>query len=239
MNNSINRLISLALAIVLSVNIFWITANAKENKNITGIWETDFIFSASDLGVNGKDIVFRCELTFKEDGSLASKWSAIELSSIKVYFHQMFVNAYYACGFGAGCTSIEEIESACVASTGKSVTEHVDAFLDGFDMNTIFCPADCEGTYEYGDKGSEVYLDIMLMGQNSNPTIPNSYVINENTLDISADSFGQPHYIMNCKLKKDLNEPVPPVTQPPVTVPPTTEFPATEPSFPDNMTDKG
>ena len=237
------RILSIFMTLAIFLSAFSIVCGAEENKQdnnaLLGIWETDFVFPASDLGVDGKDIVFRCELTFKGNGTVTSQWTAVELSSIKIYFHQMFVNAYYACGFGAGYTSIEEIEQICVASTGKSVAGYVFEFLDSFDMETIFCPADDEGNYVHKNIDSELYIDITLMGLDSDPSVANRYVRNGNKLEITADSFGQPKQVIHCELKKVLEEPTlpdnhpsdpnPPVTDPTVTVEPsTTEPPITD-----------
>lgn len=190
-----NRLLSLLLALVLSVGMVPMTASAATN--ITGTWETDFVFPAADLGVQANDITYRCRLTFHNDGTVTTEWTALDLSALRLYFHQMFVNAYYACAYGSGITDSAEVERFCMESTGMSVSDYMFSFLDSFDINALFTPASEFGFYNV--VGSDLYLEMTLMGNPSSSDVPNPMVRIGNSLQIGAASFGQPNYVMNCR----------------------------------------
>lgn len=203
MNKTSKSVISLLLAVLLIAGLLPVTAAAEETTTATGTtmvgtWQTDFVFPAADLGVMAADSVLRCELAFAADGTVTADWTAVELASIRTYFHQMFVNAYYACAYGAGYTSLEAIEQFCMESTGKSVSEYMDAFLDSYDMYALFTPASTSGTYRVSDDATQLYLDITLMGNVSDPSIPNSCVTEGDTMNINAASFGKPDYTFVC-----------------------------------------
>lgn len=179
---------SFLLILVLTFGVVPTTASAATN--ITGTWETDFVFPAADLGVQANDAVFRCCLTFGSNGSVSASWTAVDLSAIRLYFHQMFVNAYYACAYCSGITDLEEVERTCVESTGMSVSAYMFSILDAFDMNTLFTPAPESGVYAIVN--GDLHLDMSLMGNPSDPDTPNPIVRSGSSLEITAASFGQP-----------------------------------------------
>lgn len=165
-------------------------AATRTEYNLVGTWTTDLVFSAADFGVEAEDIRFRCTLTFDADGTVTADWTAVELTAIKLYFHQIFVNAYYACAYGAGYTDIEAIEAFCQESTGMSVSDYMMSFLDSFDMNAIFTPASASGTYEYRD--GLLFWDLKLMELTSDPTVGNPCTLGGDTMTITTVSHGQP-----------------------------------------------
>ena len=167
-----------------------------EYDKIIGNWEYDLVFSAADMGVQANDIVFRCALAFTRDGAVSANWTAVELEAIKLYFHQMFVNAYYACAYAAGYTDIESIEAFCMESTGKSVSDYMMSFLDSYDMKAIFTPAPSSGTYTYSN--NQLFWDLNLMELTSDPTVANSCIIDGNTMTINLASHGRADYNMVC-----------------------------------------
>lgn len=195
MNKILKCTLSLLLVLVLTVGVVPMTASAATN--ITGTWETDFVFSAADLGVQANDAVFRCQLTFGSNGSVSASWTPIDLSAIRLYFHQMFVNAYYACAYCSGITDLEEVERTCVESTGMSVSSYMFSILDAFDMNTLFTPAAESGIYTIVN--GDLHLDMTLMGNPSNPDTPNPLVRSGDSLEITPVSFGQPDYTLTLR----------------------------------------
>lgn len=171
-------------------------ATKTEYNRIIGAWETDFVFPAADFGVQAEDIVFRCALTFSKEGVVTANWTAVELTAIKLYFHQMFVNSYYACAYAAGYTEIEAIEAFCMESTGKSVSDYMMSFLDGYDMKAMFTPAPAGGTYEYSN--NQLFWDLKLMDLTSDPSVANPCTIDGDTMSITPVSHGQSDYTMVC-----------------------------------------
>ena len=194
MPKKFTRLLSLLLVLVLAVGLVPLTASAATN--IIGTWETDFVFSAADLGVQANDAVFRCRLTFDSDGTINANWTAIDLSAIRLYFHQIFVSAYYACAYASGVTDIQMVEYACMEATGMSVSDYIASFLDSYDMNALFTPAPESGTYAVVD--NNLYLTMTLMGNSSNGNTPNPITRQGGALSIQAASFGRSDYVLNC-----------------------------------------
>lgn len=168
-----------------------------EYNRIIGTWETDFVFPAADFGVEAEDIVFRCALNFTKGGTVTANWTAVELTAIKLYFHQMFVNSYYACAYAAGYTELEAIEAFCLESTGMSVSDYMMSFLDGYDMKAMFTPAPAGGTYEYSS--NQLFWDLKLMDLASDPSVANPCTIDGDTMTITPVSHGQGDYTMTCK----------------------------------------
>lgn len=171
-------------------------ATKTEYNQIIGTWETDIVFPAADLGVQAEDIRFRCTLNFTKEGVVTANWTSVELTAIKLYFHQMFVNSYYACAYAAGYTELEAIEAMCMESTGKSVSDYMMSFLDGFDMKAMFTPAPAGGTYTYSN--NQLFWDLKLMELTSDPAVANPCTIDGNTMNIKLVSHGNPDYTMVC-----------------------------------------
>ena len=170
----------------------------REVAPVVGVWETDIVFPAADLGVQAPDIVFRCKLTFGEDGIVTADWESVELTAIRMYFHTMFVNSYYACAYGAGITSFEEVERYCLESTGMGVAEYMDAFLNSFDMNALFRPESTEDSYRLNAEGDAMYTDLQIMAIASDPEVANRFAVSGDTLEWTADSYDMPEYTFVC-----------------------------------------
>lgn len=171
-------------------------ATKTEYNQIIGTWETDIVFPAADLGVQAEDIRFRCALNFTKEGVVTANWTSVELNAIKLYFHQMFVNSYYACAYAAGYTELEAIEAFCMESTGKSVSDYMMSFLDGYDMKAMFTPAPAGGTYTYS--AGQLFWDLQLMELTSDPAVANPCTIDGSTMNIQLVSHGNPDYTMTC-----------------------------------------
>ena len=169
--------------------------------SITGSWTTDVVLPAADLGVNAPDAVLRCTLTFDENGNASASWEAKDLSALKMFFHDMFVTAYYACGIGAGFTTIEAIEEQCMASTGMNVSAYMDAFLAPYDFGAIFTPPSATVTYRYNSDRTAIYTDLEFMGVPSNPAIANALTMQfSSAMSINAASYDKPDTNLNCNL---------------------------------------
>ena len=194
MKNARKRLLSLLLTLVLVIGMIPVTASATTN--ITGTWQTDITMSAADLGVNAPDSVLRATLTFSDDGHVTADWEALDLTAFRLFFHNMFVNAYYAVAYSAGITDINEIEQYCMNSTGMSVSAYMDTIVTNEAMIAAFTPASTQGQYLLQD--NNVYLDITLMGNTSNPDIPNPITFDGSTMYLNAASFGQSNYTFAC-----------------------------------------
>lgn len=167
--------------------------------NLTGAWTTDFAFSAADLGVSAPDSIIRATLTFSNNGQLTASWEAVDLTALRIYFHDMFVNAYYALGYGMGITDFNEIEQYCMDSTGMNVSDYMDTIVTDEAIEAAFVPnAPAPGTYRLNDDGSAVFMDIVLLGVESDGSVENSYVIGGDTLYLNAASFGKPDYTFVC-----------------------------------------
>lgn len=178
--------------------ITWVPYGTPALPELTGTWNADFVFPAADLGVQANDIVFRCTLTFTEDGAATADWTPIDLSALREYFHDMFVNAYYACAYGAGFTTFEAIEEFCQNSTGMNVSAYMYSFLDGFNMYTLFKPASASGIYSYTPDHTAFFTTLPLMSRPSDATVPNPFTQSDSRLTFQANSYGLPEQTITC-----------------------------------------
>lgn len=167
---------------------------------LTGTWESDFVFPASDLGVQANDIVFRCKLTFASDNTVTAHWTSIDLSAIREYFHGLFVNAYYACAYGAGFTTFESVEEFCLSSTGMNVRDYMYSFLDSFNMSQLFTPAPASGICSYNSDHTAFFTTLPLMARHSDSTVPNPFTRSGDTLSFQASSYGLPETTVACRI---------------------------------------
>ena len=206
MQTILKRLFSLLLALVLLVGTVPMSASATEN--LTSIWQTDLTMSAAELGVNASDPVLRATLTLAADGHVTADWEAVNLTAFRIFFHDMFVNAYYAMAYGAGITDINEIEQFCLDSTGMTVSAYMDTIVTEQAITAAFTPASTRGLYMVD--GSNVYLDMDLMGITSNPEVPNPITRGDGALYLNAVSFGKGDLIFICRsIDVDPEEPGP------------------------------
>lgn len=166
---------------------------------IVNAWTADVVLAAADLMVSAPDATLRATFTFRDDGTATTTWEAIDLTALKLYFHQMFVNAYYACGYGAGFTTFEAIEDACIAQNGMGVSEYMRNFINQYDFEAIFTPADTSGTYRIS--GDKLYTDMAIMAVSSDNTIGNVFTVEGDTLKLNAASYGMPDFTFVCTLK--------------------------------------
>ena len=166
--------------------------------SIAGKWQTDVVFPAAEMGVSAPDSVLRATMTFGEDGQASVTWEAIDLTAIKEYFHQMFVNAYYACAYGAGVTSLEDIERMCMESSGMSVSDYMYAFMEPYDMKAMFTPASTSGRYIYNEDHSAIYTDMPIMEAASDAAIANVFRVTGDHMTLNAASYGKPEYTFAC-----------------------------------------
>lgn len=166
--------------------------------SVTGSWTTDLLFAAADLGVSAPDSVIRATLTFNEDGTASTSWEAVDLTALRMYFHQMFVNAYYAMAYGAGITDINEIEQFCINASGMGVSAYMDTIVTQEAIARAFTPAATSGLYMYNEDHSAIYTDMPIMDVGSNADIANSFVIGGNTMYLNAASYGKPDYTFVC-----------------------------------------
>lgn len=219
MSKLCKRFLCLMLAVMMGFTVLPCAADAR-TPSLLGAWETDFVFPASDLGVSAPDVVFRCRLEFQPGGSVRASWIPVELSAIRLYFHQMFVSAYYACAYGAGFTSFEAVEQFCIESTGMGVLEYMFSFLDSYDMYTLFCPPSTSGFYRLNETGNQLYLDLILGDNVSNPNIGNSCSISDNAIVTNLASYGEPsHFLYLSRIGASPEPSVPDETEPPETEP--------------------
>lgn len=187
MHNALKKLFSLLLVLVLAFGMLPVTAHAAENTNITGTWETEVRFPASDLDVQANDITYHFQITFHEDGTVTTAWEALDLSALRLYFHQMFISAYYYCAYGSGISDPAEVERLCWQSTGMTVSDYILSFLDSFNMEALFTPTGEFGFYKV--EGSDLYLELTLMGNPSDSTLPNPLVRIGNSLQITLSGY--------------------------------------------------
>lgn len=169
--------------------------------SIAGSWYTDITLSAADLGVNAPDACLRAHVTFGDNYTCTVNWEVIDLTAIRMYFHQMFVASYYACAYGAGMTDLNEIEALCVETTGKSVSDYMSALLDQFDMNALFTPPASTGTYQYDGTHTAIYTNMPFMAVESNGTVADTFTVDGNTLLLNAASWGKPEYTFHLTLE--------------------------------------
>ena len=165
---------------------------------LTGTYTTDLVMPAADLGVSAPDSVLRATLTFGEDGSASCTWEAVDLTAFRIFFHDMFVNAYYAMAYGAGITDLAEIERFCMESTGLSVSDYMDTLVTDQAMIESFTPASTSGTYSYNADHTAIFTDLAIMEVPSDPSVENSFVLGGNTLYLNAASWDKPDYTFVC-----------------------------------------
>lgn len=189
MKRPVIRLITILLALALTTAILPAPALAAESTSITGIWETDLVLPAADLGVQASDSILRCRLSFHPDGTVTASWTAVDLTALRLYFHQMFVSAYYAMAYGAGITDINAIEASCLETNGMTVSQYMDTIVTPAAMEAAFTPADEFGIYRV--VGSNLYLEMTLMGIYSDHQIANPITLNDNSLQITPSAFGK------------------------------------------------
>ena len=199
MKKTWKSVISMVLAIVMIAGLLPVMAAAEETTNTTmvGTWQTDITMSSAEMGIDAPDSVLRCELAFAADGSVTADWTAVELTGIRLYFHQMFVSAYYALAYGMGITDLAQVEEFCQQSTGMSVSAYMDTIVTADAIKAAFTPASTAGTYRVSNDATQLYLDMVLMGQTSDPNVANACVTEGNVMKISATSFGS-DYIFVC-----------------------------------------
>ncbi len=171
------------------------------SQSIQGTWTTDLVLSASDLGVSAPDSVIRATLTFAEDGTANVQWQPMDLTALRLYFRDMFVNAYYAMAYGTGITDLNEIEAFCQQSTGMSVSAYMDTIVTPEAMIASFTPPSTAGTYRLSEDGTAIYTDLPIMEVPSDPGVANSFVIGNDTLYLTATSWDKPDYTFVCSRK--------------------------------------
>ena len=170
-------------------------------QNIQGSWTTDLVLSAADLGVSAPDAVIRATLTFSNDGSASAEWQAMDLTALRLYFRDMFVNAYYAMAYGTGITDLNQIEALCMESTGMSVSDYMDTIVTQEAITAAFTPAATFGSYTLSEDGTAIYTDLAIMDVPSDSSTPNSFVIGNDTLYLPATSWGKPEHTFVCTRK--------------------------------------
>ena len=170
----------------------------EQLSEVTGSWTTDLVMSAADLGVSAPDSVLRATMTFREDGTCTTTWEAVDLTAFRIFFHDMFVNAYYAMAYGAGITDLAQIEQFCIDSTGMGVSAYMDTLVTDEAMVQSFTPASTSGQYMYNADHSAIYTTMSIMDVRSNPETANSFVIGGNTMYLNAASYGKPDYTFVC-----------------------------------------
>lgn len=171
--------------------------------SITGTYTTDLIFPAADLGMPSyiADSIIRATLVFANDGKVSMTWQAINLTALRLYFYDLFRNAYYAMAYGAGITDFNEIEQFCINSTGMSVDAYVKSIVTHNAMVAAFTPAPTSGTYAYNDDHTALSTDMPIMNVSSHTSILNTFTIDGNTLYLNAASYGKPEYTFVCTRK--------------------------------------
>lgn len=189
------KVLSLLLALVLTLTFLPLPAHADDNASIVGTWYADIVFPATDLEVQANDSILRCHLSFHSDSTVTAKWTAVDLTAIRLYFHQMFVCSYYAMAYGAGITDINAIETTCLESTGMTVSQYMDTIVTPAAIEAAFTPADEFGIYRL--VGSKLYLEMSLMGAYSDHQIANPITLDGNSLQIVPAAFGKADTVLN------------------------------------------
>ena len=183
-------------------NVTWVPYRVTAAEPaIAGTYTTDIVFPAADLGISAPDSVIQATLTFGEDGKVTADWEALDLTALKIYFHDMFVNAYYAVAYGSGITNIDEIEAYCLESTGMAVSAYMDTIVTDEAMKAAFTPANTQGSYSYDPDQTVIYTDLALMGVQSDPFVPDTFIVENGTLYLNAASWGKPDYTFVCTAK--------------------------------------
>lgn len=224
-------LISSVLALVLTVSLLPVTASANvADPAILGSWETYLSFPSSILGQDTNDIIYRVRLDFKGDGSVHTSYQPVDLTALRLYYHEFFCTAYYATAYGAGYTTLESIENYCMATTGLCVADYMFMFMESYDMYAIFTPKPAKGAFHMGSRDS-IRLDLLLFGAYSDHAISNYISINGDTMTLETKSFGEDKPTLECKRIKPETA-TPPAVQLEPTTPPETEAPETKPTEP-------
>lgn len=179
MKKTYSRLIAAALVLVLAFSLFPVTARAAEVS-----------------GQCGPDATLQATTYFQNDGTCLITWDPVDLTALQMFFHNMFVNAYYAMAYGSGITDIEEIERMCMETNGVSVNDYMASIVT---MNAIwnaFVPEDATGTYTLNEAKNAVYTNLPFMGVPSDPSIANTFTFDEygNTLYLNAASYDKSDY---------------------------------------------
>ena len=161
---------------------------------LTGGWITRISLSAADLGVDAPDATLQAITYFENDGTCQIKWDPVNLTALQLFFHNMFVNSYYAMAYASGITDLDEMERMCMEQNGMSVSDYMSTIVTMQAIWDAFVPADATGTYTVD--GSTVYTNLPFMGVPSDPSIPNSFSFDEYglTLYLNAASYGKPDY---------------------------------------------
>lgn len=161
---------------------------------LTGGWITRISLSAADLGVDAPDATLQAITYFENDGTCRISWDPVNLTALQMFFHNMFVNSYYAMAYGAGITDLEEMERICMEQNGMSVSDYMSTIVTMQAIDAAFTPADATGTYTVD--GNTLYTNLPFMGVPSDPGIPNSFTFDEYgvNLYLNAASYGKPDY---------------------------------------------
>lgn len=167
---------------------------APDLSPLTAGWVTRIVFSAADLGVNAPDAAIQAIVYFENDGTCEIRWDLVDLTALQIYFHDMFVTAYYALAYGMGITDFNEVEQFCIDSTGMGVSDYMDTIVTYTAICNAFIPENASGTYSLNADQTAIYTDMPFMGVPSDPSIANSFVIGDNTLYLNAASYGKPDY---------------------------------------------
>ena len=161
---------------------------------LTGGWITRISLSAADLGVDAPDATLQAITYFDNDGTCQIIWEPANLTALQMFFHNMFVNSYYAMAYGAGITDINEMERLCMEQNGMSVSDYMATIVTMQAIDAAFTPADATGTYTVD--GNNLYTNLPFMGVSSDPSIPNSFTFDEYgvNLYLNAASYDKPDY---------------------------------------------
>ena len=163
---------------------------------LTGGWITRISISAADLGVDAPDATLQAITYFDNDGTCQIKWDPVNLTALQMFFHNMFVNSYYAMAYGAGITDLEEMERICMEQNGMSVSDYMSTIVTTEAIWAAFVPEDATGTYSLNADQTAMYTDMPFMGVPSDPSIPNTFTFDEYgvNLYLNAASYGKPDY---------------------------------------------
>lgn len=161
---------------------------------LTSGWITRISLSAADLGVDAPDATLQAITYFDNDGTCQIKWDPVNLTALQMFFHNMFVNSYYAMAYGAGITDLEEMERICMEQNGMSVSDYMSTIVTTEAIWAAFVPEDATGTYTVD--GNTLYTNLPFMGVPSDPSIPNTFTFDEYgvNLYLNAASYGKPDY---------------------------------------------
>lgn len=169
---------------------------APDLSPLTGGWITRIVFSAADLGVDAPDAAIQAIVYFENDGTCEIRWDLVNLTALQIYFHDLFVNAYYALAYSMGITDFNEVEQFCMDSTGMNVSDYMDTIVTYTAICDAFIPDNASGTYTLNEDQTAVYINMPFMGVSSDPSIANTFTFDEYgyTLYLNAASYGKPDY---------------------------------------------